>query len=178
MFVFLLSGHLAIAGEFYCFAEDKANDEVLKINLSATIDVLNKKTQIGKINSYRFLIQVNDDEINGVQFPWHSSITDRNVTNVPYNGRLYKGYLKFNLQNYDSKHFVSTGNLDNLNLIISADYKVTKTEKKTNHWNKKWTWDLETRAHHVIFDINIDDHHGDYIHGECYTRVRVNEIRG
>lgn len=151
----------------------------IEITLNAKLSVFDGENKIGMIDRYDLLILgPTQAEFNGVEFKDHTSISDKNVSNLPYNGRKYKGYLKFDLNNYSSQDRTINGGVDNIEFIVSPKYKVIKTEASGNHWNRNWTWDIETREFDAVFPLNLDDHHGDYIQGKCYTKKIVNEVRG
>lgn len=163
-----------MATEFNCYGKKDGTE----ITLNARISKFDGEAKVALIQSYDLLILESADRvINGIEFKNHTSISDRNIQNVPYNGRKYKGYLKFDLLNYNSENLSMNGRVDNIEFIVSPKYEVIDTEAMANHWNPAWTWDVETREFDAVFPLNLDDHHGDYVDAKCYTKAVVNEVR-
>jgi hypothetical protein len=104
------------------------------------------------------------------------SFEGKELENLPYNGRKYKGHYKFDL----TRNAQSAGNFhpDNFDLIISPEYTVAKTIPQQNHWDKTWTWDIEVRKHSAVVAANFNDHHGDYLEMDCYSIAHVNDSKG
>lgn len=164
----------SMATDFYCYGK---KGEV-EITLKARMSEFDGEAKVAMIQSYDLLIVESVDRvINGIEFKDHTSISDRNISNTPYNGKKYKGYLKFDLLNYNSEQLSMNGGVDNVEFIVTPTYKVVATEARSNYWNPAWTWDLETREFDAVFPLNLDDHHGDYIGAKCYTTAIVNEVR-
>ncbi len=162
------------ATSFNCYGKKG----VIEITLNARVSELDGEAKKGFIDRYDVLILGHlDREVAGIQFQGHTSISDRRVTNVPYRGRKYKGYLKFDLYDYDSTTLTINGGVESIEFIVSPNYKVIGTESVSNHWNPNWMWDIETREFDAVFPLNLDDHHGDYIPAKCYTTAKVNEVR-
>ncbi len=163
-----------MATEFNCYGKKGE----IEITLNARMGEFDGEAKIGLIQSYNLLIEESVRKvINGIEFKDHTSISDRNISNIPYNGKKYKGYLKFDLLNYSSENFSMNGGVDNIEFIVSPNYKVIATESRANHWTPSWTWDVETREFDAVFPLNINDHHGDYVSAKCYTSAIVNEVR-
>lgn len=98
------------------------------------------------------------------------------LATVPYKGKKYVGYVKFDLSHHT---FESTGyNPEKAHLILSPKYTVVKTIPMKNNHDQTWTWDIEVRKHPAVLDANYDDHHGDYIPMNCYSTERVNDSKG
>lgn len=180
LFISILMTSLAsFAVDLKCTAK-KGSDIAGTVEITMTADnvEINKSGAIGRMS---LLIRTNTDSdaMDEIGIPDFAVMEDRNLpADSSYQGRKYKGYIKYILTNYETRKTAGDFTVEDIDLLLSPDYKVTKTESVANNWDPNWTWDLEYREYDAQFPLHLNDHHGDYIPGKCYTVVKVNEKRG
>jgi hypothetical protein len=153
--------------------EAKEKDEQIYIRLEKVSISGDRKTASAK--SYSMSIVLKDTDWDIVPDVQVGTFEGKDLENEGYDGRKYKGHVKFDMTRKASRAGDFTP--EAADLILSPEYTVSKKIPQKNISDPSWTWDIEVRKHSAVMAAHWDDHHGDYIKLDCYSVAHVNDSK-